>query len=247
MNREILTRLLQGAIGGHAGRAMTIFSLIGWAMLAGAVFIALRADEARREWIRVEGVIVDYTQGETDAPIVEYEAPNGETRRVTGGVSTNPRAGKVGDRVPVLINPADPDDVRLGTALELWFVPGLLGGMGGVFVVIGTVSGAAGGAGRLPGQMSAKRLQTLRETGERVMARVTEIIRIGAASTRNEPAHWRLQAVWRDGATARTFVSQPIGVDPTPHVKIGDEIGIFIARDNPKVYAFDFSMLPFGD
>lgn len=240
MNREILTRLLQGALGG----ARSLFAWIGWALLAGAFFFALRAEEARREWIRVEGTIVDYTDGETGAPIAEYVTPDGETRTVTGGVSSNPRAGKAGDRVPVLINPENPEIVRLGTPLELWFAPGLLGGMGGVFVLIGTVTA---GAGRLPGRLSAKQIQLLRETGDRVMVRVTEIISVGAAATRSEPAHWRLRAEWRDPAGAvRAFISQPIGIDPAPYVKPGDGIGVFIDRGNPKVYAFDLSMLPSG-
>jgi hypothetical protein len=244
MDRTLAARLLQDALSGPR----SLFAWIGWALLAGAFFLALRADEARREWIRVEGTIIDYTDGETDAPIVEYQAPTGETRTVTGQVSSNPRAGKVGDRVPVLINPENPDIVRLGTPLELWFAPGILGGIGGVFVVIGTLAAGGAGAGRLPGQLSARRVQTLRETGERVMARVTAILAQGANPATRAAAHWRIQAVWRDGGgAARTFISQPIGVDPSPHVKVGDEIGVYIDRDNPKVYAFDFSMLPFGE
>lgn len=243
MDRSDLARMAQGAISGPR----SLFAWIGWAMLAGAFFFALRADEARRAWIRVEGTIVDYTDGETDAPIVEYESPSGETRSVTGAISSSPRAGQVGDRVPVLVNPENPDIVRLGTPLELWFAPGLLGGVGGVFVLIGTVTaGAASGAGRLPGQMSAKRLQALRETGERVMARVTAILAQGANPSARAPAHWRLQAVWQQDGASHTFISQPIGVDPAPHVKVGDEIGVYIDHGNPKVYAFDFSMLPFG-
>lgn len=243
MDRSVLTR----ALASSASFPRTLFSGIGWALLAFAFFLGLRADEARREWIRVEGTIVDFTIGETDAPIVEYVHPEGATRRVTGGVSSNPRAGKVGDRVPVLINPEDPEIVRLGTPLELWFLSGLLGFIGGVFAVIGTLSGASMGAGRLPGQLSVRRLQTLRETGERVMARVTAILAQGANAATRAPAHWRLQAVWHDATgTPRTFISQPINIDPSPHVKIGDEIGVYIDRANPKVYAFDFSMLPFG-
>lgn len=242
MDRSVLTRALAG--GAKFPRAL--FSVIGWSLLAFAFFLGLRADEARREWIRVEGTIVDFTTGETAAPIVEYVHPEGATRRVTGGVSSNPRAGEIGDRVPVLINPEDPEIVRLGTPLELWFLPGIFGFIGGVFAIIGTLSGASAGAGRLPGQMSARRLQALRETGERVMARVTAILAQGANPATRAAAQWRIEAVWQDGATARTFVSQPISVDPSPHLKIGDEIGVFIDRANPKVYAFDFSMLPFG-
>lgn len=243
MDRTVLTR----ALSGGAKFPRTLFSWIGWALLALAFFLALRADEARREWIQVEGKIVDFTIGETDAPVVDYIHPDGTSRRVTGEVSSNPRAGKIGDRVPVLINPQDTEVVRLGTPLELWFFPGLLGFIGGVFAVIGVFGAAAGAVGRLPGQMSDRRLQALRETGERVMARVSAILAQGANPATRAPAHWRLQAVWRDDSGApRTFISQPIAIDPAPHVNIGDEIGVYIDRDNPKVYAFDFSMLPFG-
>lgn len=242
MDRSVLTRAMQNGIGFPRG----LFSVIGLALLAAAFFLAQRAFEAQRDWIRVEGTIVGYADGETDAPIVEYQTPGGEKRTVTGLLSSSPRAGEVGDRVPVLINPEDPDIVRLGTPLELWFAPGLFGAIGGVFFLIGTFSGGAAGAGRLPGQLSARRLQTLRETGERVMARVTAILAQGANPATRAAAQWRLEAVWQDGATSRTFISQPISIDPSPHVKVGDEIGVFIDRGNPKVYAFDFSMLPFG-
>lgn len=240
MNQSVLTRAFQGAVQGPR----LIFSAIGWSLLAVAFFLALRADEARREWTRVDGTIVDFTGGETEAPIVDYETPSGERRTITGGVSTSPRIGKVGDRVPVYINPANEAEARLGTAVEMWFLPGLIGAIGGVFMLVGSL---AGGTGRLPGQLSERRLRDLRETGERVMARVTAILPQGANAASRIPAHWRIEAAWRDGAGAlRTFISQPVAVDPSPHVAIGDEIGVYIDRRNPRVYAFDFSMLPFG-
>jgi hypothetical protein len=243
MDQGVLRRALEGAFQGPR----LIFSVIGWGMLTVAFLLAIRADEVRREWIRVEGVIVAFTSGESEAPIVEYETPDGEPRTITGGVSTNPRMGEVGDRVPVYLNPANEDDARLGTAVEMWFLPGLLGGIGGVFVLIGTLAGGGIGAGRTPGQVSDRRIRELRETGERVMARVTAIRPQGAVAASRAPAHWRIEASWTDGAGAvRTFISQPIAVDPSPHVKVGDEIGVYIDRQNQRVYAFDFSMLPFG-
>jgi hypothetical protein len=244
MDRSAAARALAAGLQGPR----SLFAWIGWALLAGAFFLALRADEARREWISVEGEIVDFSGDDTDAPVVEYKTPEGETRRKTGDISSNPRAGEIGDRVRVLINPDDPEAVRLGTPLELWFLPGLLGAIGGVFVFVGTLSGAAAGAGRLPGQLSARRLQQLRETGERVMARVTAVVPVGVGAAPRYPAHWRLQAQAvnpRTGAPVQ-FLSQPIGVDPAPHINVGDEIGVYVDRDNPKIYAFDFTVMPFG-
>ncbi|MFN3959989.1 MAG: DUF3592 domain-containing protein [Parvularculaceae bacterium] len=243
MDRSVLTRALQTGIGLPGA----LFSLIGVGLLVGSFFLAQQAVEAQREWIRVEGTIVDFSGGETQAPIVEYQAPDGRTRTVTGRVSSRPRAGKLGDRVPVLINPDDSEIVRLGTPFELWFAPGLLGGIGAVFLLFGTLTRAAAGAARLPGQLSERRIQALRETGDRVMARVVEIMSVGAIPTGRAAAHWRLRAEWREPAGAvRIFISQPIAVDPSPHVRVGDEIGVFIDRENPNIYAFDLSILPFG-
>ncbi|MDZ7627412.1 MAG: DUF3592 domain-containing protein [Parvularculaceae bacterium] len=244
MDTAVLIKTMQQAFAGPR----LIFSVIGWSLLAGAFFLAVQADEARREWIRVDGEIVDFTDGETDAPIVEYVAPNGSRSRITGKISSSPRAGQVGDRVPVLINPDDPEITRLGTPLELWFAPGLLGAIGGVFVIIGALSGGAIGAGRLPGQLSERRLQALRETGERVMARVTGVMAVGAGAASRTPAHWRLeaQALNPEAGAPAVYISQPIKIDPAPYVKVGDEVGVYVDRDNPKIYAFDFSMLPFG-
>lgn len=243
MDQGVLTRALQGVFQWPR----FIFSVIGWGLLAVAFFLAIRADEVRRDWIRIEGTIVEFTGGESQAPVVEYDAPNGERRTITGGVSTNPRAGKIGDRVPVYVNPADNEEARLGTAIEMWFAPGILAAVGGVFALIGTFAGGGVGAGRLPGQLGARRIRELRETGDRVMARVAAIVPQGAIAVSRVPAHWRIQATWRDrDGAARTFISQPIAVDPSPHINIGDEIGVYIDRQNPRVYAFDFSMLPFG-
>ncbi len=243
MDQGVLTRAVQGAFQGPR----LIFSILGWSLLAVAFFLAIRADEVRREWIRVEGVIVDFTSGDSQAPIVAYETPDGERRTITGGVSTSPRIGDVGDRVPVYLNPSNDADARLGTFVEMWFLPGFLGGMGGIFVLVGTLAGGGIGAGRLPGQIGERRIRELRETGDRVMARVTAIRPQGASAAARIPAHWRIEASWRDSAgTVRTFISQPIAVDPSPHVNIGDEIGVYVDRQNPRVYAFDFSMLPFG-
>lgn len=236
MRESVAVRALQAVFAGPKH----IFTALGWGLLVLALILALRAEEVRREWIRVEGEIVDFTSGESEAPIVEYTAPNGDRRTIAGGVSTSPRAGKVGDRVPVFLNPQNEDEARLGTAIELWFAPGLLGFIGGGFVLVGTLAGS--GSGRLPGLIGERRLRELRETGDRVMARITAIEAIGAAPA----ALWRLRAEWRgpDGAVHR-LISQPIAVDPAPYVKVGDEIGVFIDRQNPGIYAFDFSMLPF--
>jgi len=224
-----------------------IFSAIGWGLLALALTFALHADEVRREWTRVDGTIVNFTSGDSQAPIVDYETPGGERRTITGSVSTSPRVGKIGDQVPVYLNPADESEARLGTALELWFAPGILGFIGGVFALVGSLAGRSVESARLPGQMSERRIRALRETGDRVMARVVAIIGVGPAATTRAAAHWRLRAEWRDPSGAdRAFTSQPIAVDPSPYVKVGDEIGIFIDRENPNIYAFDFSMLPFG-
>lgn len=243
MDRNVLTRSVRGGVG----LPRLLFSLIGFGLLAAAFFFAQHAAEAQRDWIRVEGTIVDYTYGETNAPIVEYQGPDGETRTVTGKISSRPRAGKVGDRAPVLINPDNPEVVRLGTPLELWFAPGLLGGIGGVFVFVGTLAGGPAGAAQGHGRIGPKRLQQLRETGERVMARVTDILSIGANSAAKAAAHWRLKAEWRDPSTGALvfFISQPINIDPAPFVAVGDEIGVFVDRTDRKIYAFDFSLLPF--
>jgi hypothetical protein len=79
---------------------------------------------------------VDATEntGVTYAPVISYDV-QGRTYTYESGSSSDPPAYDVGEKVGLLYRPDDPEDVRINSWFDLWFLPAMLG-VGGVVVAI---------------------------------------------------------------------------------------------------------------
>lgn len=125
-----------------AARIAVILVLsVSLALLAGA-FLAWRAaaeDVARS--VATEGVVVGLRTsrssdgGTTYAPILRFTAADGRTVEASPTLTTSWRPA-TGDRWGVRYDPADPSRVWADTVLGTWFLPMLLGGIGGVGLIV---------------------------------------------------------------------------------------------------------------
>lgn len=71
------------------------------------------------------------------SPVVQYETAEHKVITAASKFGSNPPTHKVGDSVTVIYRAASPEDIRLDEPFELWFLTGLLGGMGLIFVMVG--------------------------------------------------------------------------------------------------------------
>ncbi len=75
-------------------------------------------------------------------PTVVFTTARGETVRFSEPFASSGFA--VGQQQPIAYNPDHPQDARIANFLTLWFVPTLLLGLGGLFLLIGGIATAIG-------------------------------------------------------------------------------------------------------
>jgi hypothetical protein len=70
-------------------------------------------------------------------PVLRFQTHEGTPHEVVSPVGSNPPRYREGDQVPLLYNPANPQQVRINTFLHLWMLPLLFAGMGVAFLLVG--------------------------------------------------------------------------------------------------------------
>jgi hypothetical protein len=143
-------------VGAGCGSAIggVIFLIVGLGMLGFGGWSFLNTRGQMESWGHAEGEIVNFSHysdsdgGTLTVPVVRYTTADGqeitaepyEERNTTVDVD----GYRVGDTVEVIYNPDNPRDMFLNDFMHVWFVPTLMGGMGGLFGFIGALW--AGGA-----------------------------------------------------------------------------------------------------
>jgi hypothetical protein len=69
--------------------------------------------------------------------VVRFTSDDGREIEIEGAVISRPAALAIGDVVKVSYNPSRPNDARLDTYWERWFLPTIIGLLGAVFSAIG--------------------------------------------------------------------------------------------------------------
>ncbi|WP_424887129.1 DUF3592 domain-containing protein [Streptomyces sp. XH2] len=72
-------------------------------------------------------------------PVVEFTSADGTPRKFRDSAGSNPPSYAVGEKVEVLYRPGSPEDARIKGFLSLWLMPLIFGGIGLLFMGIGTV------------------------------------------------------------------------------------------------------------
>lgn len=71
--------------------------------------------------------------------VFKFTTINGQTIEKTSNIRSNPPQHQVGQVIEVLYNPSSPNDARIKSTTNLYFVPILLSGLGVVFFCMGIV------------------------------------------------------------------------------------------------------------
>ncbi len=74
--------------------------------------------------------------GEVYYPIFEFTTADGKMLRIKGSTGSNPPRHKVGDVVSLLYDPRRPEDARERKFLDLWALPSMAIGLGGLCTTI---------------------------------------------------------------------------------------------------------------
>ena len=123
-----------------------IFLVVGVGLLLGCFAAVTRtkrflatAREARAEVVGIDERRGGSSQSRSYHPILRYRTQEGATKEIVSSVGSNPPRYQKGDSVAILYDPARPDDMRIHSVANVWIVPLILGFVGVIFLVVGTV------------------------------------------------------------------------------------------------------------
>ncbi|MFQ3630698.1 DUF3592 domain-containing protein [Roseiflexus sp.] len=112
---------------------------MGLLILLVGIWLYVRAQRfvgaARQTTARVVDMQMDEA-GETYYPIFEFTTVEGTMLRAKGPTGSYPPAHQVGDTVSILYDPQRPADVREYKFKDLWALPSIAIGFGGLFTLI---------------------------------------------------------------------------------------------------------------
>jgi len=126
-----------------------VFSSIGIILLILAAYFGNRSYTFLRTAVSVPGVVKEFTQQRMrntrdntfytlKAPVLEYHY-NGRDYTYESPYGTTEPAYRIGDQVPLLLDPARPDKPDEDSFVNNWFVTLLLGSIGLIFAGVGMI------------------------------------------------------------------------------------------------------------
>jgi uncharacterized protein YneF (UPF0154 family) len=216
----------------------TVFTMIGILLLvvAGLIFGSAMRFKARALAVdgQVTGMIrtfnTEHGRHHGYKPVVVFTSRDGKVHKVVGRVATYPPLYHVGQSVKVLYDPADPNDVNIGSlASDKLFLAYIPGGIGIVFCLVG---------GSFIFYLIRRRRVSawLAENGTLVQATIEEVyqdmhVRINGKNP------WRVRCRWQDPITRNLslFVSESIEGDRSRYAP-GSSITVRVNPENPKQY-----------
>ncbi|MDR5769106.1 MULTISPECIES: DUF3592 domain-containing protein [unclassified Caballeronia] len=170
-------------------------------------------------------------------PEVDFTTSEGHRIKFTGSLGYGSPAYSPGDAVTVLYNPAMPEAAMIDSTAERMMTPLMLGGMGGIFALVG-------GALLTFALRRRRQRSWLAKYGTRVQARL-ERVELDPSTSINGRNPWCLEAQWQHPATNKLYIfeSDSIWFDPRPYIQ-RNVVDVVINIDNPKQYVVDTSFLP---
>ena len=120
--------------------------LVGLGLILAGVTTRRAQRAAERGWLEAPGEIVTLVPGDINPgmyhPVAQYERADGSSGQVRDSPATQPPRFRVGDRVQVRYDPADPEQARIGAG-GASILPSVLLGIGALVVVAALAIGAA--------------------------------------------------------------------------------------------------------
>lgn len=172
-------------------------------------------------------------------PVFRYTPLGGRGPvEVTASGGSNPPAFRVGEHVPLAVDPADPE--RIAVRSEALLLIGIFGGIGGLI--------ALGGAGLLFVSIRAwRRAKLAQETGEESWAAIRRV-RHKTEWKVNGRSPWVIELDWTapDG-TQHAFHTEDLWVDPSPSLPADGRLPVRVVLSDPaNLHWVDLSPLGRG-
>lgn len=179
---------------------------------------------------RAEAVVLQARDGAK--PILEFRTGRGERIRIEGKISSSPSPYRVGERIGVFYDPAEPSDAVIDSFIERWFLPLLFGGFGVVFILVG-------GTMFTLARRSGRRQARLQREGQRFEGRVAAF-EVNQFTKINGRRPWHVLVDWTDAqGRSRRERSEMLREDPAKRFKIGDTVAVLADPANPKHFWID--------
>lgn len=230
----------------HPATKWLIAAAWGFAAVFGGVAAALAISETRFEArsARAEADVVRLVE-KADAddrskvyyhPELAFLTPNGEQVSFVASVGSDPPSHRVGERVPILYDPADPRRPSIDSFGQRWLLPMVFG----FFGVLGGLAGFAPIAWR---GWRARRIRSLFAKGKPIVT-AFHAVEQDMSVTVNGRHPYRVLTEWRHPVSKELvhFRSQPIWDDPTAQAR-ARMITVLIDPDNFRRYVVDLSFL----
>jgi hypothetical protein len=218
-----------------------MFAGVGVVMMGASLWLYRGEQGFVRRATRTEGVVTalnyrtDSDGGGAYYPVFRFTDDAGSTHEVQARAGSKPASREVGEQVPVLYDPADPDGARIDSYFNLHV---------GSFVttILALVFGGVGIIWLWLARRAAALEEELRRSGVRIEARVVEVEeRRNITVNRKHP--WRIIAESDEPARAgQRFRSANIWDDPRPHMK--ETVTVFVDRNDPRRHHVDIGFLP---
>lgn len=117
-----------------------IFATVGLGLLTGCFFAYRNQARYHGNALSAEGTVVDVEwRGGSARSIVTFRADDELEYTVRGNVWSKPPAHEKGEKVKVVYHAGRPQEARLASFFERWFLVLILGFMGTIFTGLGTL------------------------------------------------------------------------------------------------------------
>jgi hypothetical protein len=170
------------------------------------------------------------------SPQVTFTTPDGISHQYQSTNASNPPEFRINQKIPIYFNPQNANDVKIDTFFDIWGMPLLFGGLGGVFIIIGFIF-------IIRTIVSRKNKEWLLKNGQIIMAEFAGLE--GSAVVVNGESGYRIRCQWLNPANnlLYVFLSDDVWINPTAFIT-DKKVKVYINPANPKRYTVDLSFMP---
>lgn len=219
-----------------------LFGIIGFILLGVALYLYLDKQAFLDKAEISQGKVIELLRTKSDnsisyRPVVEYITKKGIKIEFSSSLSSNPASYNVGENVPVLYDPINPNKAEINGFKALYLGPLIVGTIGIVFFLIGFMAIRSS-------YLKQKESKYLLNNGKRIITKF-ENVQHNKSTESSGRNPFQIYSQWLNPNTNEIYIfkSDDIWFDPTDFIK-SEEIKVLINPDNPKQYIMDTSFLP---